>query len=109
MAKAFQHVQKLSPKVDFIIIGRDSTMDALEADKLKTQTQWNLFHNILQKENSGQIHLQDEVDYPGIKYYCNGAICGNWWSGSFQEFSPAYAAIELYDDGSSKRTLLKYD
>jgi 3',5'-cyclic-AMP phosphodiesterase len=256
MAKAFQHVQQLDSKVDFIINGGDSIMDSLEADKQKTQIQWDLFKNILQKENSlpiyhtignhdvwgwfikenkpdndrlygkvwvvetlamknrfysftnrnwhfivldstqlnpaggyigkidetqlewlqqelqnvppsaficivshipilsicsglffdkteangdlkiqrnlmhtdfltlkklfanysnikvcisGHIHLQDEVNYLGIKYYCNGAISGNWWKGSFQEFAPAYAVMELFDDGSSKRTMMKYE
>jgi 3',5'-cyclic AMP phosphodiesterase CpdA len=58
---------------------------------------------------SGHIHLQDELDYLGVKYYCNGAISGNWWNGSFQEFAPAYAIMELYDDGSCKRTMMKYE
>ena len=57
---------------------------------------------------SGHIHLQDEVDYLGIKYYCNGAVSGNWWKGAFQEFAPAYAVIELFDDGSSARTMHTY-
>lgn len=57
---------------------------------------------------SGHIHLQDEIDYLGIKYYCNGAVSGNWWKGSFQEFAPAYAVMELYDDGSCKRTMVNY-
>jgi 3',5'-cyclic-AMP phosphodiesterase len=57
---------------------------------------------------SGHIHLQDEVDYLGIKYYCNGAISGNWWNGSFQEFAPAYAVMELFDDGSVTRLMLNY-
>lgn len=57
---------------------------------------------------SGHIHLQDELDYLGVKYYCNGAISGNWWNGSFQEFAPAYAIIELFDDGTSKRTMVQY-
>lgn len=255
VAKALQHVQQLTTKVDFIINGGDSIMDALEADKAKTQTQWDLFKSILQKENSlpiyhtignhdvwgwfiksekpdndrlygkqwvqdilemkryysfsknnwhfivldstqlnpaggyigkldegqlewlqqelaavpadkficivshipvlsicsglffdktetngdllikrnlmhtdflvlkkifakypnirvcisGHIHLQDEVEYLGIKYYCNGAVSGNWWKGSFQEFSPAYAVMELFDDGTSKRTMIKYE
>jgi Icc protein len=255
MAKAFQHAQSLKPKVDFIINGGDSIMDALEADKQKTQTQWDLYHSILKKENSlpiyhcignhdvwgwfikndkpeadklygkqwvmetlqlpnryysftknnwhfivldsvqlnpaggyiayfdpeqlswlqqeleqskdkficivshipilsicaglffdkteangdlkiqrnlmhtdflslkkiflkypnikcclsGHIHLQDELEYLGIKYYCNGAVCGNWWSGAFQEFAPAYAVIELYDDGRSERLMMKYE
>jgi hypothetical protein len=58
---------------------------------------------------SGHIHLQDEMEYLGIKYYCDGAVSGNWWSGAFQEFEPAYAVIELYDDGSSKRMMMKYE
>ena len=31
-------------------------MDSLEADKQKTQTQWDLFHSVLQKENSLPIY-----------------------------------------------------
>lgn len=256
MAKALHHVQALSPKVNFIINGGDMIMDALDADKQSTQTQWDLFKSILQKENklpvyhtignhdiwgwflkndkpdsdklygkswaietlelknsyysfakgnwhfiildsvqlnpaggyigkldseqldwlqqelkivpankficivshipilsicaglffdkteangdllikrnlmhtdflalkkifsqypniktciSGHIHLQDEVEYLGIKYFCNGAVSGNWWKGSFHEFAPAYAVMELYDDGNVKRTMIKYE
>ncbi len=256
MAKAFNHVQQSKSKVDFIINGGDAIMDALEADKQKTATQWDLFKTILQKENSlpvyhtignhdvwgwfikqdrpeadrlygklwavetlemknrfysftkekwhfivldstqlnpaggyigkldpeqsdwlqqelqqvpaekficivshipilsicsglffdktetngdllikrnlmhtdfmvlkkifakhpnikvcisGHIHLQDEVEYLGINYYCNGAVSGNWWKGSFQEFGPAYAVMELFDDGSAKRTMMQYE
>lgn len=58
---------------------------------------------------SGHIHLQDEVEYLGIKYWCNGAVSGNWWKGTFQEFDPAYAIIELYPDGRSNRTMVKYN
>lgn len=56
MAKALQHVQQLTTKADFIINGGDAIMDALEADKAKTQTQWDLFKSILQKENSLPIY-----------------------------------------------------
>jgi 3',5'-cyclic-AMP phosphodiesterase len=58
---------------------------------------------------SGHIHLQDEIEYLGIKYYCSGAISGNWWKGAFQDFAPAYALMELYDDGSSRRTMVNYE
>jgi 3',5'-cyclic AMP phosphodiesterase CpdA len=256
MAKALQHAQQLKPGVEFVINGGDAIMDALDADKATTETQFSLFKNILKKENtlpiyhtignhdvwgwflkenrpdndrlygkiwvvetfemknryysfskgkwhfivldstqlnpaggyiakldepqlewlkqdlaaipadkficivshipilsicaglffekteangdllikrnlmhtdflslrkifaaypnirvciSGHIHLQDEVEYLGIKYYCNGAVSGNWWKGSFQEFAPAYAVMELYDDGRSKRTMIKYE
>lgn len=256
MAKALQHVQQLKQKPEFIINGGDAIMDALEADKQKTQQQFNLFKTILAKENSlpihhcignhdvwgwfikneenlksdklygkqwvvdefampgryysftknkwkfivldstqlnpaggyiafvdppqlewlqqellttpkdkficivshipilsicaglffnktepngdlkiqrnlmhtdffalkklfaqhanikvclsGHIHLQDELDYLGIKYYCNGAISGAWWKGSFQEFAPAYAVMEFFDDGSVERKMVEY-
>ena len=256
MAKAFHHAQSLSPKVEFIMNGGDSIMDALQADKQKTQEQFQLYKTILQNENSlpiyytignhdiwgwfvkendlikqdnlygkqwaveefgmpgryysfnkgrwkfivldstqfnpaggylgkldddqfqwleqelkttpasqficivshipilsicsglyfdktepngdlkiqrnlmhsdflrikklfisypnirtcisGHVHLQDELTYLGIKYYCNGAVCGNWWNGSFQEFAPAYAVMELYDDGTSTRSFYNY-
>jgi len=257
-AKALQHVQLLQKPVDFIINGGDAIMDALEADKQKTQTQWDLLKSILSKENSlplyhtignhdvwgwfikenkpdadrlygkvwvletlelpkryysftksnwhfivldstqlnpaggyiarldeeqlnwlqqelkaipkekficivshipilsicaglffdkteangdllvkrnlmhtdffalkkiflqypnirvcisGHIHLQEELEYLGIKYYCNGAVSGNWWRSpySFQEFAPAYAVMELFEDGSSRRTMIKYE
>jgi 3',5'-cyclic-AMP phosphodiesterase len=58
---------------------------------------------------SGHIHLQDQLDYLGIRYYCNGAVSGGWWKGAFQEFAPAYAIMEFYDDGSSSRTMHTYD
>ncbi|MGZ8516889.1 MAG: metallophosphoesterase family protein [Chitinophagaceae bacterium] len=58
---------------------------------------------------SGHIHLQDELNYLGIKYYCNGAVSGNWWKGSFQDFAPAYAVIELNNDGTSSRKMIEYE
>lgn len=255
MAKALHHVQLKNSKLDFIINGGDCIWDSLEADKEKTQAQWNLYHSILKKENSlpihhcignhdvwgwfikenkpeadklygkqwavetlklpgryysfikdkwlfivldstqinpeggyiayideqqlswlqqeleqhkdkfvcivshipilsicaglffnktetngdlkiqrnlmhtdffilkkifashpniklclsGHIHLQDELNYLGVTYYCNGAISGNWWKGSFQEFAPAYAVVELFDDGSVIRNMVTYE
>jgi 3',5'-cyclic-AMP phosphodiesterase len=55
---------------------------------------------------SGHIHLQDELDYLGVKYYCNGAVSGNWWKGAFQEFEPAYAVFDFYDDGTFSRKMI---
>ncbi len=57
---------------------------------------------------SGHIHLLDRVDYNGVSYLCNGAICGNWWRGNFQETPPGYALIDLYEDGSWHREYLTY-
>jgi 3',5'-cyclic AMP phosphodiesterase CpdA len=57
---------------------------------------------------SGHIHLQDEVEYLGITYYCNGAISGNWWGGAFQDFEPAYALFDFFDDGTVQRQMIEY-
>jgi 3',5'-cyclic-AMP phosphodiesterase len=57
---------------------------------------------------SGHIHLQDDVTYLGVKYLCNGAVSGNWWDGAYQEFPPAYAVVDLYDDGSSESEYIPY-
>lgn len=57
---------------------------------------------------SGHIHLQDAVEYLGVKYLCNGAVCGGWWGGNNQEFPPAYAIIDLYDDGTTDYYLVNY-
>ena len=57
---------------------------------------------------SGHIHLQDEVNYMGVRYFCNGAISGNWWKGSFQGFAPAFAIMDFFDDGTIERKMISY-
>lgn len=57
---------------------------------------------------SGHIHLQDEVTYLGVRYYCNGAVSGNWWKGSFHEFAPAFAVMDFFSDGSVTRSMVNY-
>ena len=57
---------------------------------------------------SGHIHLVDVVDYLGVRYACNGAVCGSWWDGDYQEFGPGYAMIDLYDDGSNDVSFKQY-
>lgn len=57
---------------------------------------------------SGHIHLQDMVQYRNVSYYCNGAVSGNWWKGSFKGFAPAYALFEFGRDGSVRRQMVEY-
>jgi hypothetical protein len=52
--------------------------------------------------------MQDEVEYLGIQYFCNGSICGNWWNGNFKDFAPAYAVFEFSKDGSVTREFVNY-
>ncbi len=57
---------------------------------------------------SGHIHMQDDIHYNGIRYMCNGAVCGNWWNGSFNGFAPAYAMLDFYKDGWVERKMITY-
>ncbi|OCX50904.1 hypothetical protein BEL04_19465 [Mucilaginibacter sp. PPCGB 2223] len=79
----------------------------MHSDFLTLKTLFNKYPNI-KACLSGHVHLQDEVHYHGINYYCNGAVCGDWWSGPFQEFDPAYAVFDFYEDGSCKREIVNY-
>ncbi len=58
---------------------------------------------------SGHVHLVDKTEYLGVDYQCNGAVCGAWWKGDYHEFSPAYAIVDFYSDGSVSTELVNYD
>lgn len=75
----------------------------LDSRRIKT-----LFHRYPQVKLclSGHIHLQDSVQYLGVDYYCNGAVSGNYWKGKHHEFGPAYALVDLFEDGSSQRQMV---
>ena len=57
---------------------------------------------------SGHIHLTDRVDYNGVSYFCNGAVSGAWWFGSYQHTPAGYAVVDLFDDGTVRNDYLRY-
>jgi 3',5'-cyclic-AMP phosphodiesterase len=57
---------------------------------------------------SGHIHLVDRVDYGGVSYYCNGAVSGAWWFGTYHHTAAGYAVVDLYDDGTVRNTYQNY-
>ena len=57
---------------------------------------------------SGHLHLVDRVDYLGVTYLCNGAVCGSWWKGAYQECDAGYALVDLYADGSFENQYINY-
>lgn len=57
---------------------------------------------------SGHVHYVDQVDYLGVRYYCGGAVSGNWWNGVLDDFPPAYSILDLYEDGSSRYETIYY-
>jgi 3',5'-cyclic AMP phosphodiesterase CpdA len=58
---------------------------------------------------SGHMHLVDRVDYCGVTYLCNGAVCGAWWGGDHQECDEGYGLIDLYADGSFAHQYVAFD
>jgi 3',5'-cyclic AMP phosphodiesterase CpdA len=58
---------------------------------------------------SGHVHLAEKTSYLGIDYHCNGAACGAWWFGKYQEFPPMYAVIDLNEDGTFHSELVHYN
>lgn len=57
---------------------------------------------------SGHIHQVDRVDFRGVSYFCNGAVCGAWWKGPQGDCREGYALMDLNDDGSVERTYVPY-
>ena len=58
---------------------------------------------------SGHSHQHESLDYLGVRYLTDGAICGDWWRGPYLDFPPAYVMLNLYDDGSSDSQFVPYD
>jgi Icc protein len=58
---------------------------------------------------SGHTHQHEVLDYLGVRYLTNGAICGNWWDGAYMDFPPAYVMVNLYDDGTADSMFVPYE
>lgn len=67
---------------------------------------------------SGHQHLLDEAVYNGVKYHCNGSMSGFWWGKGdeksahpyfYQESSPGYALLKLYEDGTVENQYISLD
>jgi 3',5'-cyclic AMP phosphodiesterase CpdA len=71
---------------------------------------WKLFwqHPNVRLCLSGHTHQVEDLRYHGVKYLTNGAICANWWNGSYFDFPPGYVIVNLYQDGSSDSEFVTY-
>jgi 3',5'-cyclic AMP phosphodiesterase CpdA len=68
-----------------------------------------LYHPNVRLCLSGHTHQHEVLDYLGVRYQTNGAVCGNWWEGWYMSFPPAYVMVNLYDDGSSDSEFVPYE
>ncbi|MEI4233557.1 metallophosphoesterase family protein [Roseovarius sp. D22-M7] len=46
----------------------------------------------------GHLHVSEAVQWRGTTFLTGGAICGNWWRGSFFDTAEGFSAITLRDD-----------
>ena len=58
---------------------------------------------------SGHIHLVDRVDYRNRTFVCDGAICGAWWKGPYQQFGEGFGVFDLWPDGSFEHRYAGFD
>jgi 3',5'-cyclic AMP phosphodiesterase CpdA len=92
---------------------RDETKPT-QVDQSLMHTDATRLHNLFLKHAalkvcvSGHLHLIDRVDFDGVTYLCNGAVCGNWWKGRHKQCDEGYALLNLYDDGSFEREYVAY-
>ncbi len=87
---------------DFHLSGSLMHTDGLKLKDLFAQ------HSNVKLCLSGHLHSLDRVDYNGVAYLCNGAVCGNWWKGRHKDCDEGYAVVDLYDDGSFESEYVKY-
>jgi Icc protein len=77
-------------------------------------TDWRRLHKLFQKHPnvklalSGHMHLHDRVEYGGVTYICDGAVCGNWWKGRHIDCDEGYGLVDLYDDGTFEHRYVTY-
>ncbi|MFO0840279.1 MAG: metallophosphoesterase [Phycisphaerae bacterium] len=57
---------------------------------------------------SGHIHQIDRVEFNGVTYICDGAVCGAWWRGKNQGFPEGYGVLDLFDDGTFTHDYMTY-
>jgi Icc protein len=71
---------------------------------------WRLFwqHPNVRLCLSGHTHQVEDLRYHGVQYLTNGAICANWWNGSYFDFPPGYVVLTLYQDGTAASEFVTY-
>lgn len=57
---------------------------------------------------SGHLHMVDRVEYNGVTYICDGAVCGAWWNGDHEECDEGYGVFDLFDDGTFAHQYIAY-
>ncbi len=57
---------------------------------------------------SGHLHQLDKVEYNGVTYICDGAVCGDKWNGPRKHTPEGYGLVDLYADGTFSHQYVAY-
>lgn len=49
---------------------------------------------------SGHIHERDRIEYRGMTFINDGAVCGNWWKGIYRGVPEGFGVYDVQPDGS---------
>lgn len=49
---------------------------------------------------SGHIHERDRIEYRGMTFINDGAVCGNWWKGIYRGVREGFGVYDLRPDGT---------
>lgn len=50
---------------------------------------------------SGHLHMDDTIQYQHSTYVCGGSVCGAWWKGNYENFTPSYYLVDMFDNGQA--------
>lgn len=57
---------------------------------------------------SGHLHVRERLEYNGVTYVSNGAVCGDNWRGDRDQTRPGYGLVDLYNDGTFEEQYVNF-
>lgn len=57
---------------------------------------------------SGHIHQCDRVEFRGVRFVCDGAVCANWWKGPREGMNEGFGVFDLHADGGIDYQYFEY-
>ena len=70
---------------DRVVVNAEEVLDAFEDRNLVCVLQ-------------GHLHVAEVLRLGGVAFLTGGAVCGRWWSGSFEGTEPGFAIVTLRPD-----------
>jgi len=95
------------------VIGPDGRPD-IEVSGDLVHTDFDRFQKLFARHKnvkaciSGHLHIVEQIDFGGVRYFCNGAVSAAWWRGLRQGTDFGYSLVDLFDDGTVESTYVTY-